>query len=186
MPDALKGALTWIGLDDASIKITGGSETDLPGVESISIKPGMWNAIVRGDNIVIAQAAGWTGECEITFTNAVLSQRAVLTLLGITAAETGTTPNIILTSEFNAKDAFKEFQFECQSTRLFSTESTLSLPKDVHIVIPKCYITDFPEITFGGWEFKPFTFKARAISDPSDADGLMFSIVSNETAVALI
>lgn len=186
MPDALKGALTWIGLDDCSMKITGGSEIDLPGVESISVKPGTWSTVVRGDNIVIAQAAGFNGECELEFTNAVLSLKTVLQLVGATYAETGTTPNIIGTVEINGNSPFAEFQFETQCKRVFATDSTLTIPKDVHIVVPKCYITDFPPVVFGGWEFKSFTFKARAISDPTDADGLMFKIVTNETAVTLI
>lgn len=186
MAEVLKDTITWLGLDDCTVKPSGGTEVDLPGIESVSIKPGTWNTVVRGDNMVIAQAAGLNGEAELEFINAVFPLKLIMDLIGSSYEETGATPNAIGTAEFNANGKFKEFQLETQCKRIFSSIAALALPGDCHIVVPKIQIIDFPPIVFGGWEFKSFNFKARAVSDPTDADGMIFKIVTNETAVALL
>ena len=53
---------------------------------------------------------------------------------------------------------------------------------------PSCLSCRLPRCFYDmdGWEFKSFNFKGRCISDPTDADGLMFKMIANETAVAIV
>ena len=186
MPDVCKDEITFIGLDDCKITPVGGSATDLPGIQSMSANPGIWHTLLRGDNIVIAQDSGFNGECPIDLVNAILPLKLLATLLGTTATESGATPAVVRTMEINAAGKFVEFKLEFQCKRVHSTQSTLTLPGDVHVVFPKCRIKTFPNIAMGDFEFKPFSFQAHCVSDPTDTDGLMFKIVTNETAVAIV
>lgn len=182
MPDVLMHSVVLIGLTDLEFKV-GATLTKIKGAMELNIDGVGDTQLPKGDDRVLAQSAQKTN-AKVTIKSAVLSLAARAALFGDTVAESGVTPNIIVTYEFKA-GAIPEGILSGQVKYLKDiTGETGTLPNDAHFIIPK-FMVD-PNSLKDGVKMgdKPtYDLSGTAIPDASD---VIYRILLHETATPIV
>lgn len=162
---------------------TGGSATyatalDVPGIQSIAISGDIDGKELRGDNALLDKFSKLTNiSVEVAY--AKLSLDVLPVILGGAVTDSGTTPNQVATYELLGSSTFNYFKLEAKTP----AGGADTLTGDVHFVLPKLMLSEFPEIGTEEEDYKTISFTADAI--PLAATGRWLAIVANETAAAI-
>jgi len=170
---------------DCEIKVVGSTVTDIVEVSDVSASVTWDSAEAKGEGATFAVSTK-LDKATISFGQMCLSAATLAVLTGATApATTGTTPNLIETTNFKTTDTVPYWSFEIQSkdiTGLETVGATDTLPADVHIKFPLCKITEISDLTPTTDGFAHVKVKATAVKD---SNNILFSIITNETATAI-
>lgn len=170
---------------DCEIKVVGSTLTDIIEVADVKATIAFDFAEAKGEGETFAVSTKMD-KATIEFGQMCLSAATLAVLTGATApATTGTTPNLIETTNFKPGDTIPYWSFEIQSkdiTGLETVGASDTLPADVHIKFPLCKITEIADLLPQVDGFAHVKVKATAIKD---SNGILFSIVTNQTATAI-
>ncbi len=176
------------GVNDAKIsKVTadpaGGTTTyataiDVPGIKTVTISGEVNTVDLRGDHSLL-DSDSTLQNISLSFGYAKLSIAALAVMLGGTESDTGTTPSQVAKLALLGTDALlaNTWKFEAR------TVSADSVGGDVHFVLYKCRLANFPDLGTAEEDYLTFTVEARAF--PRLSDSKWIDIVLNETLAAI-
>lgn len=162
--------------------VDGGSTTyatavDVPGIRSVSLDGDINTVELRGDQTLL-DSDSTLNSITVNFEYAKLSLDVLAVMLGGAAADTGSGSVDVSTWSLLGTDTlFPTFKFEAQVV------STDNPGGDLHIVLYKCKLSDFPEVGTALDDYQTFT--AAATASPRLSDKKWMDLVINETAVAI-
>lgn len=163
--------------DPAAGSATYDTLIDVPGIKNVGLVFDLNSVELRGDNGRMDSDSTLVG-ITLSFEHAKISLDALAVFLGGTAADTGTTPNMVGTFTRTSAQALSYFKFEAR-TPVNGVDTTGG---DAHLVIHKAKITSY---SLGLAEENYQTFSAEAQGVFRIADSKLFDIVLNETAAAI-
>ncbi len=163
--------------DPAGGTTTYGAIVDVPGIRSVSLGGDINTVQLRGDQTLL-DSDSVLNNISVTFEYAKLSEDVLAVVMGGAVADTGTTPAQKATwSVLGTDTLFPTFKFEAQ---VVSVDSPTG---DLHIVLYKCKLSDFPEIGTSLDDYQ--TFSAAATASPRISDSKWMDLVLAETAYAI-
>ena len=181
MPDVLAHQVVLVGLYDLEFKVST-TLTPIEGAMELTIDLQGDEQLVKGDDGVIAYAAQQT-HAKVTVKQAVLDLAARAALLGHTATESGTTPEVTYTYEAKA-GAIPEGALTGQVQYIKGiTGVSGTVPKDAHFSIP-LFTVDPNSVkdSLKIGEKNTVEFSGTAIPDSSD---VIYKIIFHETYTAI-
>jgi hypothetical protein len=154
-------ALTSVGfqvvlasLKSAALKVLGGSQLTIKGIQSVSIDPGTVSQQLEGDGTTLYVAAKANGRATFTWKNAVMDESVLAAIQGDTAPSLGatTTPNFISTTNLKDDHVYPEFAFECvvYANAALDSSATVAAPVERHIRLSHCVLTKVPSFKASG------------------------------------
>lgn len=163
--------------DPAGGTTTYGTAIDVPGIRSVSLGGDITTVELRGDQTLL-DSDSVLNNITVSFEYAKLSLDVLDVMLGGAVADGGSGSTETGTWSLLGTDTlFPTFKFEAQVV------STDNPGGDLHIVMYKCKLSDFPEV---GTELDDYqTFTAAATCSPRLSDSKWMDLVINETAVAI-
>ena len=171
---------------DVAFRVSGGSQADLAEATDINATPEWGSVEARAEGAVFALS---TKLVKVTLSVGAMSINTIsLALLcGSTApAVTGTTPNLIQTTNWKVTDLAPYFAFGCKSvdiTGITSLTAADTLPADCHIIFPRCKLTKLTNLVP---EVEGFaTVKLEFTAIPVAATSVLFTIIQNQTTANL-
>lgn len=165
--------------DPAAGTATYGTSVDVPGIKTMTIAGGIKSSDLRGDNGPLDRAST-LGEVTFSVTNAKVSLDVLNIILGGTTVDSGTTPSQVSTFTLAQTSTPQYFKLEGKTP----TGGADTVLGDVHFVLYKCIITDFPDLGFAEEDFRETGFAGAAL--PLNATGnKIMDAVLNEAAVAI-
>lgn len=165
--------------DVAGAATTYGAVIDVPGVKSVKLTGDLEVKELRGDNTLLDKDAVLTA-LAIEVEHAKLGFD-LLPAVGLTIADSGTTPNQKVTASLVAGSRPKPFKFEAKTP----TGGVDYLTGDHHIVLYKCIMNGFPEMGLAEEDYQTVTFGADAM--PTQGTGQKWlDLVMNETAAVIV
>jgi uncharacterized protein YqgV (UPF0045/DUF77 family) len=177
--------MTWgeipFGLRDAKITPwtaggTLGTAVAVPRVRSVEANVTRDSADLDGDDVRIATHTFGTA-IEGTFEEGGINFAVLAVINGGSSATTGVTPNRITTFILEGDDVDGYFKIEGQS---YADDGG-----DTHVIIWRAHATNGPNHTFNQGEFTLTNFDYAGVFDQSTSPSRLYSIVQNETAVAI-
>ena len=181
MPDVLQHQVVLIGLKDLEFKV-GATLTPIKGAMELTIDLQGDDQLVKGDDSVVCYAAQQT-HAKVTVKQAILDINASAALLGHTAVESGTTPNVIYTYEAKAGLVPEGTLTGLVKYVKGVTGVTGTLPADAHFVLPKFTVDPNSvkdDLKIG--DKNTVEFSGVAIPDSS---GVIYKILFHETYTAI-
>jgi hypothetical protein len=126
-----------------------------------------------------------TGKTTFDSMTMIMPLPAMAAMLGITAVDTGATPNQVRTYSVLAGKCLSSFEFECRANCVENVSGVGSgtEPGDVHLVFPQCKIGGNPTISFPEKDYAQITFPMVGFADKSTTEAMR--IVLNETATVI-
>lgn len=178
----------WFAVEDAKIAlvtadVSGSSTTygtiiDVPGIKSVKLKGTIETKELRGDNALLDKDSVLK-DLSIAVEHAKLGYD-LLPIVGMTVADSGTTPNQKTTASLVSGARPKPFKFEAKTP----TGGVDTITGDGHLVLYKCIASSFPEFGHAEEDYQIVSFEADAM--PTLGTGLKWlDIVMNETAAAI-
>lgn len=163
--------------DPAGGTTTYGTAVDVPGIRSVSLGGDITTVELRGDQTLL-DSDSVLNNITVSFEYAKLSLDVLDVMLGGGVADTGSGSTEVATwSVLGTDTLFPTFKFEAQVVSVDTPGG------DLHIVLYKCKLSDFPEV---GTELDDYqTFTAAATASPRLSDSKWMDLVANETAVAI-
>jgi len=180
--DVLAHQVVLVGLRDLEFKATGGTLTDIAGAMELTIDLQGDDQLVKGDDSVVVYAAQQT-HAKVTVKQAILDIKARAALLGHTAAETGTTPEVTYTYE--AKSGAIPEGALTGSVSYVKGISGVSgtVPADAHFVIHRFTVDpNSVKDSLKIGEKNTVEFSGTAIPNSS---GVIYTILFHEKATAI-
>ena len=160
------------GLSDIKI-VNGAVLTSLPASLELELKPIVDTGQLKGSDSLKGVVTRIIG-LEVTFKNGGIGLDALANMTGITVTTAGTTPNQISTWKPNAATNMPYI-------KIYGKVLGEGID-DIHCLIYKCKLTEFPGGKFANGEFFMTEAKAVAIDDGTNG---VFKFVANETAATL-
>lgn len=157
-------------------------KVDIPGIQSIEISGTVKNSTLRGD-FALLDSISVLQDLRVKFSFAKANLDAMAVMVGGTVTDSGSTPNRIArwklyaTTPTDTTNRFHYFQMECQSVGADPVNG------DVHFVLPKCILADFPTLGMADEDYEKFQASAMAI--PRTFDGLWLDVPVNETTTVV-
>jgi len=174
-----RAAVTPLLTDPSTGSPTYGTKVFLPAVESVSVDPDVLYKELFGDNAIAATAAK-ARSVKATVNFGKIDIDVLKTVLGGTVTDAGVTPAQTATYDILRTSAAAYFKFECQ---VLGVEiPTVAGGGDVHFVWWKAKVNSLSMPTTAEDFGKPRMGITGIFLNANDK---MFSVVSNETAVAL-
>ena len=175
-------------VDDCKIaKLTGdtsgGSATyasiiDVPGIKTLEISGTVDTKQLRGDNQLLDQISLLTG-VSVAVSHAKISFDVLAVIAGGTVTDSGSTPNQKATWDLLGTDRFSYFKIEARTP----VDGADPVGGDLHFVLHKCQITDFPSIGNAEEDYRIVSFNAAAT--PLISTNKWITAVLEETATAI-
>lgn len=141
--------------DAAGAAPTYGTALDVPGIKSVTVGGDVTSVELRGDNKAL-DGDSFLSSVSVSFEYAKLDLDVLGVLLGGTVVDAGVTPNQTATLGVTAESVFSYFYFEAVSV------SADPIGGDVRIYLPKCKLTDFPELGMEEEDYRTFEVSAAA------------------------
>ena len=178
---ALTSKIQIIGTAAAKITFAGGSSVDFMLLKNgATFTPEVANAVNEAQNVDVGVDSMLKG-LTIKVSQALLDINLFASLLGVTAAVSGTTPNQIYTAAITQGTPFPYFKLEVQSTRVESADPSADAAGDAHIIVYKAKISKLDDIVLDNKDYTVIGFEAKAIRDFTNSNKF-WDIVINETA----
>jgi hypothetical protein len=186
---ARDGIVTLFNVDDCKIKkittdtsasLAFGTNTDVPGISNLSIKPEFLSKELYGDAQILdtySKLRKITGSVK----HAMLSFPVLAIITGGAVTDTGITPNEVGTFNWLGANLPPFWHLEC--TVNYQGGLDAGGTGDFHFVIHKGKMTNF-EIEAQGEDYATVSFDFEGI--PCKNNDKVMSLVENETAVALV
>ena len=146
-----------------------------PGIREVKLTAKIKAESLYGDMQILSAFAVVEG-LDIQFMNAELGLDEVAVLMGGTVVDAGTTPSQTSTMHLPGNTQPNYFKFEARCTAIDNPGS------DVHMILPKCIVSAL-DLGFALEAFHINTFGAMCV--PPRATGDLFTLIENETAVAI-
>lgn len=173
-----------------AIKVLGGSQVTVKGIQAISIDCGNVSQVLEGDGTTLYIASKSNGKASLSFKNAVADQSIYAALQGDTApALTGATPNLISTTNVKDDHVYPEFalEFTVAANSALDSSATVAAPVERHYKLAHCVLTKAPALKASGMAdgklLETQDLTAEAWADTSTH--ILLSVVDNQTAVAI-
>lgn len=165
--------------DAAGGSATYATAVDVPGIKSLEIGGDINSSELRGDNARLDQVST-LGGVTVSVSHAKVSLDVLAVLLGSTAADSGTTPNMKSTLTLAQADTPQYFKIEGATP----SNGSDFVGGDVHFVLYKCIITSFPELGLAEEDYRIVSFDAVAVPQLATGNKIM-DVVFNETAASI-
>ncbi|NLH60636.1 MAG: hypothetical protein GX452_04455 [Ignavibacteriales bacterium] len=181
MADVLQHEVVLIGLKDLEFKV-GSTLTKIRGIMELSIDMQGKDQLFEGDDGVISYAAQKT-HAKVSVKQAVMSLISKAALMGDTAVESGTTPNVVYTLE--VKEGMVPTGILTGQVRYVKgiTGITGTLPADAHFVLP-VFTVDPSSVKDGVKLGEKNTVEFAGTAIP-DSNGVIYKILFHETATPI-
>lgn len=154
---------------------TPGTLVDVPGIRSCEVTITTDVEELRGDGKVISVVDRGQG-CDFTLEEGGLSMDALEIMLGVTAVDSGTTPNQVARLDIDSSLARPYF--------FLAGQARDDAGGDLHVIVWKAKLTGDITLNFADEDFLTPGMDGRGVG--RTADDLMVSIIQHETAVALV
>lgn len=142
------------GLKSAALKVLGGLQLTIKGIQEVSIDPGTVSQEMEGDGTTLYVAAKSSGKAAFTFKNAVMDESVLAAIMGDTTPSLGATatPNLISTMNLKDDHVYPEFAFECvvYAPAALDASATVASPVERHVRLTHCIITKMPSFKASG------------------------------------
>jgi len=180
----LQNAISLAGITDCKVLVGAGAQTDVYYTKAITINPTVKTIQGEGEGQVFLVHSRMSG-ADVEFNHSVMDVSLWSMLTGNAgAAETGSTPAVIETTDFTGLVTFPYFQLQCQTTSVTGVMATGTVPSDAIFKLWKAKITGISGIGMSDGELMTISFKATALPDPANASKI-FSIIKHESFVAI-
>jgi hypothetical protein len=175
-----------------AVKVLGGSQQTVKGIQEVAIDPGAVNQVLEGDGTTLYIAAKNSGKADLNFGNAVMDESLWASLQGDTApALTGSTPNMVLTTNLKDDHTYPEFaiEFVIYVNAALDSSVTVAAPVERHFKLPHCVLTKSPALKASGMADGKLldvgNVTAQAWSDPSTHVLMIVTDYQTITAITL-
>ncbi len=162
--------------DPESGAATYASSIDVPGIKTLGVGGAVNSGALRGDNQLLDFFTILTA-ITISFQHAKVSLDVLGCMMGATVVDSGVTPAMKAKLPILGNQTFSYWKIEAQTT---GVDTGIG---DGHIVVPKCILSDMPDLGFAEEDYRILSGKANAI--PRTSDNSWIDIEMNETAVAI-
>jgi hypothetical protein len=182
---AINDRFTVSGIVQSGITISS-NFYELTGTKDFTFTMEFINSDLTGDGgITYGQLSKPTGKTTFDAVTMIMPLPALAAMMGITAVDTGATPNQIRTYTFLAGQCLSSFEYECRATCVENQSGVGSgtEPGDVHLVFSKCKIAGSPALSFPEKDYAQITFPMAGFADKSTSE--FFKIIMNETAAVI-
>lgn len=167
-------------LDNAGAAVTYATAIDVPGIKRVTISGTIDSKTLRGDNGPMDADAVLT-EVKVTCEHAKLHLDILAHMLGLTVADSGTTPNQIAALSLTGAAPVKFGRFKLGAV----SASSDAVGGNASFTVAKAVLSSFPDI--GTVEEDYATVSWEAMAYPCLGTGQKWlDIAFNETAVALV
>lgn len=157
---------------------TYGSLIDVPGIRTVGVGGDIENIELRGDQTLL-DSDTFLNSITVEFEYAKLNLDALEVWLGGSTADGGSGSTETATWSLLGTDTlFGTWKFEAQVTSVDTPTG------DLHIVLYKCKLSDFPEIGTELDDYQIFSVAATASPRLSDAKWIDVVLNEQETAIA--
>jgi hypothetical protein len=180
----LQNAIALAGITDCAIKVGAATAVDVYYTKGITINPIVKMVQGEGEGQVFLVHAKMGG-AELEFNHSVMDVTLWTALTGNAATgESGTTPNVVETTDFTGLVTFPYFVFQGQTTSVTGVMASGTVPADAIFKLWKCKVTGISGIVMNDGDIMTVSFKAIALPDPANSSKI-FSIIKHETFTAL-
>lgn len=174
---AIKAAKISPLLTDVSASAaTYGTSVPLTGCKGVKVTGTVNSVDLWGDNTYL-DSDSMLKSIDVELDYAKLNIDALVVMLGGVAADTGTTPNFITTWNLPNQPVFPYFKVEGQA---FGTDT---VGGDLHIVLAKVKLADFPQLGLAEENYQMFNIKCKAVTPIGSSP--WFSLVNEAVAVPI-
>ncbi len=149
---------------------------DVPGIQTFDTSFKFQEKELKGDDVTL-DIHTKVDHIEIKVEHAKISQAAMAVILGGTATESGTTPNVQHKYAQGGDDVPNYFKMECQVTEIDEEDA------DMHFLTYKTKVTDY-QLGAKGEDYRTISFTAKAIPCTEDRTKF-YEQTENETAIGI-